>query len=150
MGRNPIHHEVGNDDGTVVDPVTQRGAAIEAYVQSSDFDIGDGHNFGIVWRIIPDVTFDGSDTPSPSYPSVDFTVLPRQNPGSNYGTSDNPAVASTQSYNSVRTYNVQQFRQYAFVRARGRQMALKVSSNDVGVAWQLGNPRLDVRPDGRR
>ena len=37
-----------------------------------------------------------------------------------------------------------------FVRLRGRQMNLKVESNDVGVDWRLGAPRLDMRPDGRR
>ena len=140
---NLIYHETGNDDGT-----TTPATPIEAYVQSSDFDIGDGHNFGIVWRIIPDVTFDGSNVANPS---LDFTVRPRQNPGANYGTSDSPPVISTQTYSSaVRTQTVQQFTEYAYVRIRGRQMAFKVSSNDLGVAWQLGTPRLDVRPDGRR
>ena len=140
-----IYQETGNDDGaTVPGSLTP----IEAYVQSSDFDIGDGHNFGIVWRIIPDVTFDGSNVANPS---LDFTVRPRQNPGANYGSSDAPPVASTQTYSSiVRTQTVQQFTEYAYVRIRGRQMAFKVSSNDLGVAWQLGTPRIDVRPDGRR
>lgn len=94
-------------------------------------------------------------------PAVNFTVLPRQNPGSKYGVSDDPAIAATQNNPAVvskqnysssgqRTYNVQQFDQYAYVRIRGRQMAFEVSSDGVGVAWQLGAPRLDVRPDGRR
>jgi len=137
-----IYHETGNDDGT-----TTPASPIEAYCQSSDFDIGDGHNFGIVWRIIPDVTFDGSDSASPS---LDFTVRPRQNPGANYGTSDSPTITSGNNYSGQRTYNVQQFTEYAYVRIRGRQMAFKISSNDLGVAWQLGTPRIDVRPDGRR
>jgi len=137
-----IYHETGNDDGT-----TTPASPIEAYVQSSDFDIGDGHNFGIVWRIIPDVTFDGSNVAAPS---LDFTVRPRQNPGSNYGTSDSPTVTSNVSFANQRYATVQQFTEYAYVRIRGRQMAFKVSSNDLGVAWQLGTPRLDVRPDGRR
>jgi hypothetical protein len=137
-----IYQETGNDDGTTTPP-----SPIEAYVQSSDFDIGDGHNFGIVWRIIPDVTFDGSDTAAPS---LDFTVRPRQNPGTPYGSSDSPTITSGNNYSNQRTYNVQQFTEYAYVRIRGRQMAFKVSSNDLGVAWQLGTPRLDVRPDGRR
>ena len=144
-GGTLIYQETGNDNGE-----TSPATPIEAYVQSSDFDIGDGHNFGIVWRIIPDVTFDGSDTASPSKPSLDFTVRPRQNPGANYGSSDSPTVTSTQSYANQRTYNVQQFTEYVYVRIRGRQMAFRVSSNDLGVAWQLGTPRLDVRPDGRR
>ena len=137
-----VYHENGNDDGITVPP-----SPIYAYVRSSDFDIGDGHNFGMVWRVIPDVTFDGSTV---NTPTVNFTVLPRTNPGANYGSSDNPAVISTQNYTNERTYNVQQFTQYAYVRIRGRQMAFQVSSSDLGVSWQLGSPRLDVRPDGRR
>jgi hypothetical protein len=137
-----LYHESGNDDGTTTPP-----SPIVSYCQSSDFDIGDGHNFGLVSRIIPDVTFDGSDSVSPT---VTFTVRPRQNPGANYGTSNSPSVDSAQSYANQRTYNVQQFTQYVYVRVRGRQMAFRVGSSDLGTAWQLGAPRLDVRPDGRR
>jgi hypothetical protein len=131
-----------NETGTPV--------ALSSYVQSSDFDIGDGHNFGFICRLIPDVTFDGSTTASPNYPSVNFTVRPRQNPGANYGSSDDPTVTSKQSYASTTTYNVQQFTQQVYVRIRGRQMAFKISSSDLGTQWQLGAPRIDVRPDGRR
>ena len=137
-----LYHENGNDDGS-----TTPASPIEAYCQSSDFDIGAGHNFGFVWRIIPDVTFDGSNV---NAPSVVFTVRPRQNPGANYGSTDLPTVASTQNYSGQQTYNVQTFTEYAYVRVRGRQMAFKISSDGLGVAWQLGSPRLDVRPDGRR
>ena len=137
-----VYHEQGNDDGT-----TSPATPIYAYVRSSDFDIGDGHNFGLVWRIIPDVTFDGSTV---NQPAVNFTVYPRQNPGANYGSTDNPVVTSAQNYSAVRTYNVQQFTEYAYVRIRGRQMAFQISSENLGVSWQLGSPRLDVRADGRR
>ena len=137
-----VYHETTVDNNETSTPV-----AIDAYVQSSDFDIGDGHNFGFVWRLIPDITFDGS---SSAAPTAYFTVRPRQNPGSNYGTSNNPSVESAQSYASTTTYNVQQFTQQVFVRIRGRQMAFKISSSDLGTQWQLGAPRIDVRPDGRR
>ena len=137
-----VYHENGVDDNA-----TQTTAAIDAYVQSSDFDIGDGHNFGFVWRLIPDLTFDGSTSATPT---AYFTVRPRQNPGANYGDSDNPFVKSAQSYASTTTYNVQQFTQQVFVRVRGRQMAFRISSTDLGTQWQLGAPRIDVRPDGRR
>ena len=137
-----IYHENGTDDGTTNPPT-----AIEAYVQSSDFDIGDGHNFGLVTRIIPDVTFDGSTAIAPS---LDFTVRPRQFPGTNYGTADSPTVTSTQNYQNQRYYTVQQFTEQVFVRIRGRQMAFKVVSNDLGVAWQFGVHRIDTLPDGRR
>jgi hypothetical protein len=137
-----VYHETGVDNNE-----TSTTVAIESYVQSSDFDIGDGHNFGFVWRLIPDITFDGSTSAAPS---ANFTVRPRQNPGANYGSSDNPAVNSAQSYVSTTTYNVQQFTQQVYVRIRGRQMAFKISSSDIGTQWQLGAPRIDVRPDGRR
>jgi hypothetical protein len=137
-----IYHEDGVDDGTTNPP-----SPITAYCQSSDFDIGDGHNFGLVTRIIPDVTFDGSTV---NNPTTVFTVRPRQNPGANYGDTDNPDVVSAQNYQNQQTYNVQQFTNYAYVRIRGRQMAFKISSDGLGVSWQLGTPRLDVRPDGRR
>ena len=141
-GNQLLYHETGVDDGTTNPP-----SPITAYVQSSDFDIGDGHNFGFVWRIIPDVTFDGSTV---NAPALDFTVRPRQFPGSNYGNSNNPEVVSTVSYAGQRTYNVQQFTEQVYVRIRGRQMAFKVGSDTLGTAWQLGVPRIEVRPDGRK
>jgi hypothetical protein len=144
-----VYHESGTDDGTV-NPATP----IVSQVTSSDFDIGDGHNFGFVWRLIPDLTFDGSNV---NQPEAMFTILPRANPGANYGPSNDPAVVSAQNYQQTRTYAVQQFTQQVYVRIRGRQMAFKVSSGTVGsateglgVQWQLGVPRIDVRPDGRR
>jgi hypothetical protein len=137
-----IYHEQGVNNGETNPPT-----AINSFIQSSDFDIGDGHNFGFVWRIIPDVSFNGSTSAAPS---LNFTVLPRQNPGSGYGQDDNPSVVSTQNYQNQRTYEVQQFSEYAYVRMRGRQMAFKIQSNKIDVQWQLGVPRIDIRPDGRR
>jgi len=141
-----VYHESGNDDievnGTTL--------PINSYIQSSDFDIGDGHNYGFVWRIIPDITFDGSSNPIPDKPSAVFTVRPRQNPGAPYSLADTPTVASTQSYANQRNYNVQEFTQIVYTRVRGRQMALKISSDTLGTQWQLGVPRIDVRSDGRR
>ena len=100
--------------------------------------------------MIPDITFDGSSTPAPDTPQVTFTVRPRQNPGSPYGTADVPTVTSAQSYAVVRNYLVQEFTGIVYTRLRGRQMAFKVESNQLGCQWQLGVPRVDVRPDGRR
>jgi hypothetical protein len=144
-----VYHENGTDDAAnaTITPIV-------AYVQSSDFDIGDGHNYGFVWRLIPDLTFDGSYI---DRPTAFYTVRPRTFPGADYGNSNNPGVTSTQNYVGQRTYAVQQFTQQVYVRIRGRQMAFKVSSgvlNDpiagLGVQWQLGVPRIDIRPDGRR
>jgi hypothetical protein len=141
-----VFHEAAVDDGSTNPP-----SPINAYIQSSDFDIEDGHNYGYVWRIIPDITFDGSDTTGQTSdkPFVQFTVRPKQNPGANYGTALMPTVTSAQSYAGQTTYNVQQFTEIIYSRVRGRQMAFKVESNSVGTQWQLGVPRIDVRPDGR-
>ena len=137
-----LYHEDGADDGT-----ENPSVPIAAEVTSSDFDIGDGHNFGFVWRLIPDLTFDGSFV---NNPTAMFTVLPRANSGSAYGSSNNPNVISTQNYQNTRSYAIQQFTQQVYVRIRGRQMAFKISSNTLGVQWQLGVPRIDIRADGRR
>ena len=137
-----IYHESAVDNGTANPPV-----ALDSYIQSSDFDIGDGYNFGFVWRIIPDVSFNGSTV---NNPKVTFTVLPRQSPGAPYGSSDLPTVTSSQNFVGQSTYDVQQFTQYAYCRIRGRQMSLIISSNTVGTQWQLGVPRLEIRPDGKR
>jgi hypothetical protein len=141
-GGQILYHETGNDDGATNPP-----SPINAYIQSGDVDIGDGHNFGFVWRIIPDLTFDGSTAIAPS---VDFSVRPRQFPGTNYGPANDPSVTSANNYSQQRTYNVQQFTPQVNVRIRGRQMAFRVESTDLGVAWQLGAPRIDLKPDGRR
>jgi hypothetical protein len=137
-----LYHEFGCDDLSTSAP-----APINAYIQSSDFDIGDGHNFGFVWRILPDVNFNGSTT---NGPSVTMTVKPRQNSGTAYGESDNPQVISAQNYSTIPAYTVQEFTGQVYTRLRGRQMAFRIESTGLGVAWQLGSPRIDIRPDGRR
>ena len=137
-----LNHEVGTDDVSTSSP-----APIDAYVQSSDFDIGDGHNFGFVWRILPDVNFNGSNV---NEPYVTMTVKPRQNSGTPYGGADNPVVQSYDNYSTRGTYNIQQFDGQVYTRLRGRQMSFRIESNTLGVAWQLGTPRIDIRNDGRR
>lgn len=142
-----VFHEAAIDNGETNPP-----SPIYSYIQSSDFDIGDGHNYGFVWRILPDITFDGSSTAGTTTdrPAVKFIVRPRQNPGSNYGASQSPTVQSAQSYAGQQVYNVQEFTEIVYTRVRGRQMAFKIESDTLGTQWQLGVPRLDVRPDGRR
>jgi hypothetical protein len=137
-----LYHENGVDDVSGLTPVP-----INAYIQSSDFDIGDGFNFGFVWRILPDLTFNGS---SANLPEVTMVVLPRVNSGTAYGAPNAPGVASTQNYTSQKTYPVQQFTGQVYTRIRGRQMAYRIESDGLGVAWQMGYPRIDIRPDGRR
>lgn len=132
-----LYHEASvNDesDGINVLPIV-------SYIQTSDFDIGDGHNFGFVWRILPDLTFGGSTATNPQ---VTLTVKPRVNSGTPYGAADSPTVTRTA------TYPVEEYTGQVYTRIRGRQMAFRIDSNAVGVQWQLGTPRIDIRPDGRR
>jgi hypothetical protein len=145
-----LFHENGVDDYATSTPL-----AMNSYIQSSDFDIGDGNNFGFVNKMLPDVTFDGSNVAAPQ---VTITLRPRQNSGANYGNQINDTVASGNNYNPAvaedpnlaRTYTVQLFTGTVFTRVRGRQMAFKISSDTTGVQWQLGAPRIDIRQDGRR
>jgi hypothetical protein len=140
--RRILFHEAAVDDVAGSTPVP-----INSYVQSSDFDIGDGHNFGFVWRILPDVNFNGSNT---NNPEVTMTVKPRQNSGSPYGESNSPKVISADNFTNIGVYNVQEFTGQVYTRLRGRQLAFRIESATLGVAWQLGSPRIDIRPDGKR
>jgi hypothetical protein len=137
-----LYHEAAVDDVAGETPVP-----INAYVQSSDFDIGDGHNFGFVWRILPDVNFNGSNV---NQPQVTMTVKPRRNSGTPYGAADNPAVISSDNYAGAGVYNIQEFTGQVYTRLRGRQLAFRIESTTLGVSWQLGSPRIDIRNDGRR
>lgn len=137
-----VYHELGNDDQSDATPLP-----ISAYVQSSDFDIGDGHNFGLVWRILPDINFNGSNV---NQPSVVMTLKPRYNSGSAYQTADTPITTSSNNFVNVPQYTIQEFTGQVYTRLRGRQMAFRISSDGLGVAWQLGTPRIDIKNDGRR
>jgi hypothetical protein len=136
-----LYHETGCDDNSTGTPV-----AIPAYITSSEFDIDDGHNLGFVWRVLPDLTFRGSTT---STPQATMTLLPLQNSGSGY---NNPlSVGGIDSQAVIRgvTIPVETFTGQVNIRVRGRQMSIKISSTGLGVQWQLGAPRIDIRHDGR-
>lgn len=128
--------DIGFDDGS-----TSPASAIDAYIESSQIDIGDGEQFAFVRRIIPDLTFRNSES---STPSVTFTLKARNFPGGNYLQDDDSSITKSTSV------SVEQYTQQAFVRLRGRSIALRVSSDDTGVGWRLGSSRIDIRPDGRR
>lgn len=142
-----LFHESGVDDGA-----TASAEPFDAYIQSSDFDIGDGHNFGFVWRIIPDISFAGSGGNENSvYPSVIMEVRPRTFSGTPYGPTQEDVVTSAQPYGPVKQYTIEQYTPQVYTRIRGRQIAFKISSGgQLGVNWQLGSPRIDIRQDGRR
>ncbi len=137
-----LYQESGVDDNS-----TGIATAIESYITSSEFDIDDGHNFSFVWRVLPDITFRGSTTGSPS---ATLTLLPLQNSGSGY---NNPASLGG-SDDGVITRSavvpVEQFTGQVNIRVRGRQMAMKIESDGVGVMWHLGSPRIDLKQDGRK
>ena len=121
---------------------------IEAYISSSEFDIGDGHNFGYIWRVLPDLTFSGSsvDPVTGAQPQVTMSLYPMASSGSGTGT---PGVDTV---NKVATYgiNLEEFTGIVYTRVRGRQLIFKIDSTQLGTTWQLGAPRIDIRPDGRR
>jgi len=126
-------HEVGTDDGD---------APMTSYIQSSDYDLGDGEQFMLTRRLLPDFNFTNSTAATPT---VTLTMRPKRFSGSAYANtaSDSQNVASTYA-------TLDQYTEQVFVRARGRQMAFKISSDGLGVQWQSGSHRLDVRPDGKR
>ena len=145
---NLVYHESGVDDGTlaVLEPII-------AGITTSQFDIGDGHNMAFVWRILPDLTFRGST--DGVTPRIVMQLLPLQNSGSGY---NNPVsiggtnvlgeqyVTATQSY----PVDLDTFTGQINIRVRGRQMSMTIFSYELGTQWQLGAPRIDIRPDGRR
>jgi hypothetical protein len=138
---NLVNQEQGLDDKE-----TGTTAAISAYISSSEFDIGDGHNFGFVWRVLPDLTFEDSvNSPTGVLPTVTMTLYGLANSGSGQTSTAAQPVVKGSAY--VLT---EEFTGQIFTRMRGRQMIFKISSNQIGTAWQLGAPRIDIRPDGRR
>jgi len=142
---NLVYHEDGNDDGTLIPAVP-----FNSFITSSEFDIEDGHNFGFIYRILPDITFRGSTTDSGVEPTVNMTLIPLQNSGAGY---NDPASVGGSDYAAVTRVTqvpVETFTGQIFVRVRGRQLVFKVEGNQLGLQWQLGAPRIDIKSDGRR
>jgi hypothetical protein len=134
---NLVNHEQGIDDNE-----TATSLPISANISSSEFDIGDGHNFGFVWRMLPDITFENSTAGSAT---VNMTLYGLYNSGSgSIDSSGKPVVRGS-------TYVItEEFTGQIYTRVRGRQLIFKIDSNQLGTTWQLGAPRIDIRPDGRR
>jgi hypothetical protein len=136
-----INHENGinNGESAAILP-------INAYISSSEFDIGDGHNFAFVWRVLPDLTFENSSSSPENNPAtVTMTLQGLSNSGSGVTSSAAQPVAKGSTYNITEEFTGQ-----IYTRFRGRQMIFKIESNQVNTAWQLGSPRIDIRQDGRR
>lgn len=139
---NLVAHEDGVDDGTAA-----ALAPITAYATTAEFDLDDGHNFMFIWRVLPDLTFRGSTAANPS---ATMYMLPLKSAGSGY--TDPASVGGTNSAVVARqaVLPVEEFTGIIYTRLRGRQLAMKIESTGLGVTWQMGAPRLDARPDGRR
>jgi hypothetical protein len=140
--KNLVSHEVGINDNTLTTP-----QPIEAYISSAEFDIDDGYKVGFVWRVLPDITFRGSTS---NNPSVVMTLRPMQNSGSGYNDPESLGGVSNASVTRTATLPIEQFTGQINTRVRGRQLVMEIRSTDLDVQWQLGSPRLDIRPDGRR
>jgi hypothetical protein len=129
-------HEIGFDDGTT-DPVSP----INAYIQSSPVDIGDGEKFMLLRRMIPDVDFKSSTA---LVPAVQITLDVKNAPDGTY------ARTQTNSFVKTQSAVVDDRTEQLYFRLRGRQMRFRMGSDELGVDWRLGSPRLDIRPDGRQ
>ena len=139
---NLVSHELGVDDGESASLVS-----IDSYIQSSDFDIDDGHRFAFVWRVIPDISFSGSTDLSPC---VSLTLIPKSGSGSGNTTPASVGGVATLPIDRSATVPVETYTEQLNIRIRARQMSIKIESLQAGVNWKLGAPRIDMRLDGRR
>ena len=98
-------------------------------------------------RILPDLTFSGSTATNPY---VSLTLTPMQNSGSGFNNPQSVGGDSSALITRSATVPIEAFTGQVFIRVRGRQMILTMSSNQLGCTWQMGSHRLDIRPDGGR
>ena len=138
---NIVQHEVGVDDVANGTPVP-----IAAYIESGEYDIGDGDSFLFCRRILPDVTFRRSEVATPSGL---LTIYPLKNSGS--GVSSPASVGGSNAGTVERSVamSVDQFTGQFYVRLRMRQLRMRFESNTLGVALQIGGTRLDLQNDGK-
>jgi len=134
-----VNQESGLDDNETGTP-----APIDAYISSSEFDISDptGDHFAFITKVLPDLTFENSTASSPT---TTMTISSFINSGSGISQSVPNSVYSVNINGNPET-----FTGYVYTRIRGRQFVFKMESNQLGTTWQLGAPRFDARPDGRR
>ena len=126
-----IHESTDDDDGQPMDNV---------FIESGDIDIEEGNQLAFISRIIPDIKFFGT---TPTDGQINFVLKTRNFPGDSLTTNSTSNITSTT--------------QQAFTRARGRQLVLRIQSDDdaavgsrTGFKWRSGANRIDVRTDGRR
>ena len=141
--RNLVNHEQGVDDNE-----TGTALPIAASIGSSEFDIDDGHNFGFIWRVLPDITFRNST--GELTPQCNMTLIPMKNSGSGFTTPASTNGTSSAQIQRIATAPIEEFTGQVYIRVRGRQLIFKVDSDRLGTTWQLGVPRLDIKKDGHR
>jgi len=110
--------------------VNADGLPLEPYIEGSDLTIADGDRYTFIRRLIPDITFTGNNQTA----NANFTILKRNFPGQSFSTGYVSEVMSDTTEK--------------FVRVRGRQFALRVSSDATNAGWRLGSQRLDMQADG--
>jgi hypothetical protein len=140
---NLVNHEQGVDDNE-----TGTALPIAASIGSSEFDIDDGHNFGFIWRVLPDLTFRGST--GDLTPQCNMTLIPMRNSGAGFTTPASTNNTSSAEIQRIATAPIEEFTGQVYIRVRGRQLIFKMDSNRLGTTWQLGVPRIDIKSDGRR
>ena len=133
------NHEFGNDAD---------GSALSASITSASVSLDEGDRFTLVRKIIPDMNFVGSD--NNVTPSASMSIDTKNFPGSSATTTSTSPSGSALNTTAVNQSTIDEFTEQIHVRARGRQLSIKINSTTTGVAWQLGTPRAEVRPDGRR
>ena len=138
-----VYQENGLDDN-----ISGTANAMDSYIQSSEFDLQFGSKFAFVNRILPDVTFRKSTA---SNPQVTMTLTPMQNSGSGYNSPQTTAGSSNiATVARTATAPIEQFTGQVFIRLRGRQLIFQIEGNQLGLQWQLGTPRIEIKQDGRR
>ena len=140
---NLVNHEVGVDNAESVTPV-----AINSYIESAEWDPEDGHKFSFIYRMLPDITFRSST--NGSNPQVTMTIVPMKNAGSGFNSPQSVGGSSDATVVRTAIVPIEEFTGQVFIRVRGRQFIFKVEANQLGTGWQLGRPRVDIRPDGLR
>ena len=118
------------------------GSAMSSFIESAPLTIGDGNEFSMVQRILPDLTFEGSLTGSA--PAANFSLKTKNFPGTNFNETD------TETATRIATTPVEQYTNQLFLRARGRSFALRIDSSSSGTKWKLGTPRVEIKKDGRQ
>lgn len=140
---NLVSHENGVDD--VETGVPQ---PLNAYIETSEFDLEDGDNFLFIRRVLPDITFRGST--AGSAPQALLTIKSLNNSGSGYRNPGSVGGDSSAVIARTATAPIEEFTGQVFIRSRGRQFAMRLESNNIGTAWQMGAMRIDAKPDGGR